>query len=225
MTQDTFFKTMLTMQDDINQRINQDWKSLNHAWYRAIWIECAELMDHYGWKWWKKQTPDNEQIQLELVDIWHFGLSDCLQRSSEQKTMSNSEHTETISELNDAINKPYEYPNLLTGIEDFTERTLKDRRFSAKHFFGLTKLAKLDLETLYRLYISKNVLNFFRQDHGYQSGSYQKIWSGKEDNVHLSEIVSEGQHKVAAHKWREHLYAQLKARYETPDQKQFTESP
>ena len=32
-------------------------------------------MDHYGWKWWKKQSPDTEQVKLELVDIWHFGLS------------------------------------------------------------------------------------------------------------------------------------------------------
>jgi hypothetical protein len=26
------------------------------------------MLDHYGWKWWKKQTPDTEQVILELVD-------------------------------------------------------------------------------------------------------------------------------------------------------------
>ena len=32
-------------------------------------------MDHAGYKWWKHADPDMEQIQLEVVDIWHFGMS------------------------------------------------------------------------------------------------------------------------------------------------------
>ena len=35
----------------------------------------------------------------------------------------------------------------------------------------------------------KNVLNFFRQDHGYQEGTYVKLWQGREDNEHLSELL------------------------------------
>lgn len=34
-----------------------------------FWTECAELMDHIGWKWWKKQEIDIEQAQIELIDI------------------------------------------------------------------------------------------------------------------------------------------------------------
>ena len=53
-----------------------DWMSRGREWYRAIWIECAELMEHYGgWKWWKHSRPDFAQVVLEIVDIWHFGLS------------------------------------------------------------------------------------------------------------------------------------------------------
>ncbi|TDJ65831.1 MAG: hypothetical protein E2O35_06725, partial [Proteobacteria bacterium] len=45
---------MLEMQDGMNSRVDGDWFNQERAWYRAIWIECAELMDHYGgWKWWK----------------------------------------------------------------------------------------------------------------------------------------------------------------------------
>ena len=45
---------MLQMQADMNARVDADWRSRGREWYRAIWIECAELMDHYGgWKWWK----------------------------------------------------------------------------------------------------------------------------------------------------------------------------
>ena len=67
--------TMLKLQSEMNTKVHADWQQQNFEWYRAIWIECAELLDHYGWKWWKKQTPDVDQIALELVDIWHFGLS------------------------------------------------------------------------------------------------------------------------------------------------------
>src|SRR5690606_11573135 len=67
--------TMLELQDGMNSKVSTDWRSAGFAWHRAIWVECAELMDHHGWKWWKKQTPDTEQVALELIDIWHFGLS------------------------------------------------------------------------------------------------------------------------------------------------------
>ncbi|MFA6630524.1 MAG: dUTPase, partial [Sulfuricurvum sp.] len=36
---------------------------------------------------------------------------------------------------------------------------------------------------LYRLYVGKNILNQFRQDHGYKEGHYIKIWNGLEDNA------------------------------------------
>ena len=35
------------------------------------------------------------------------------------------------------------------------------------------------------------MLNFFRQDNGYQDGSYIKDWQGKEDNEHLVELMAE----------------------------------
>ena len=69
-------RIMLSMQDDMNRHVDADWLSRDREWYRAIWIECAELMDHYGgWKWWKHAKPDYAQALLEIVDIWHFGLS------------------------------------------------------------------------------------------------------------------------------------------------------
>ena len=68
-------KEMLDLQNKINEKVHPHWREQNFEWYRAIWVECAELLDHYGWKWWKKQSPNQAQIELELVDIWHFGLS------------------------------------------------------------------------------------------------------------------------------------------------------
>lgn len=38
---------------------------------------------------------------------------------------------------------------------------------------------------VYKMYIGKNTLNKFRQDHGYKEGTYVKIWYGHEDNVYV----------------------------------------
>jgi hypothetical protein len=45
-------------------------------------------------------------------------------------------------------------------------------------------------DQVYVQYVSKNVLNIFRQEHGYKDGSYVKEWFGQEDNVHLVEIAA-----------------------------------
>ena len=47
----------------MNSRVHEDWINQGFEWYRAAWIECGELMDHVGYKWWKKQTPDMEQVR------------------------------------------------------------------------------------------------------------------------------------------------------------------
>ena len=46
-------KTMLSMQDRMNTRVHTDWINQQFEWYRAVWIECGELIDHVGYKWWK----------------------------------------------------------------------------------------------------------------------------------------------------------------------------
>ena len=49
--------------------------------------------------------------------------------------------------------------------------------------------AGMTADDLYRAYVGKNVLNFFRQDNGYKQGHYQKHWQGREDNEHLIELL------------------------------------
>lgn len=36
--------TMLDMQNSMNKKIHPDWIDQNYEWYRAIWIECGELL-------------------------------------------------------------------------------------------------------------------------------------------------------------------------------------
>ena len=69
----------------------------------------------------------------------------------------------------------------------------------------------LTFEDLYVSYIGKNVLNFFRQDNGYQNGTYKKLWSGKEDNEHLVELVE--YLDTNSNSFKDNLYNALESRY------------
>lgn len=36
---------MLAIQNAVNSNVDVDWKTKNREWYRAAWIETAELID------------------------------------------------------------------------------------------------------------------------------------------------------------------------------------
>lgn len=198
----TQLKVMFELQDSMNTRVNLDWRNQGNEWYRAIWVECAELMDHYGWKWWKQQEPDIEQVRLELVDIWHFGLSILLEKKCSPTIL--------LMELEEAFgaHKSNDFHEIL---ESFVEYTLVERDFNVPLFIALLDSVGMSFEELYCSYVGKNVLNFFRQDHGYQEGTYQKIWGGKEDNEHLVELMA--QLDDSDRQFSDKLYSHLSRRY------------
>ncbi|WNO10937.1 dUTP diphosphatase [Teredinibacter sp. KSP-S5-2] len=195
--------TMLKLQDSMNTKVHADWREQNFEWYRAIWIESAELLDHYGWKWWKKQIPDTEQVILELIDIWHFGLSALI--------MEGADHNTIASEIELKLKTAEKGSDFRADLEDFTLSTLSSKSFHVDKFAKLMADMDLSFEQLFKSYVGKNVLNFFRQDHGYQDGSYLKQWSGREDNEHLVDILS--QLDSSADDFQQQLYSALEARY------------
>lgn len=195
--------TMLEMQDAMNTKVHADWRQRNHEWYRAIWIECAELLDHYGWKWWKKQQPDRDQVILELVDIWHFGLSIVLSNES-----SVDDKVAKLYEELDFADVECDFPS---DVEVFAATTLTTKTFDVIGFSRLMCGIGLSFDELYRRYVGKNVLNFFRQDHGYKEGTYRKTWQGKEDNEHLVEIIE--QLDTTQQGFKDTLYTALSDRY------------
>ena len=195
--------TMLGMQSRMNTRVHEDWSAQGFAWHRAIWVECAELVDHYGYKWWKHQDHDLAQVQLEVVDIWHFGLSACFRSGVAIPALA--------AELEALWPKDPERFGVLEAAERLAAVAAGEQRFSVPAFVSLLVAADMDFDLLYRQYLGKNVLNFFRQDHGYQEGSYRKLWDGREDNEHLMELLTHidtsGDDAEGA------LYAALKDRY------------
>jgi len=198
---------MLDMQDAMNKKVNESWHEQGNAWFRAIWVECAELLDHYGWKWWKQQVPDIEQVNLELIDIWHFGLSILLEESIKNETS-----IEQVAEhIKSEFDNVYKYQDFKLAIEDFALNVLSSKSFDVRKFAGLLELAELSFDDLYSGYVGKNVLNFFRQDNGYKDGTYKKVWQGKEDNEHLVEALKELSQDSPT--FKDDVYKALGARY------------
>ena len=174
-------RTMLDLQDRMNTKVHPEWRQQGFEWYRAAWIECAELMDHAGYKWWKHADPDMEQIQLEVVDIWHFGMSAMICRCGSLD--------ELAAQITEDLSAAPKESSLLEATETLAESCITNQSFSTSAFLGLMAASGLSFEQLYRMYVGKNVLNSFRQDHGYKDGSYIKIWDGREDNEHLSDLL------------------------------------
>lgn len=197
-------KVMLELQDSLNKKIDIDWRSKRFPWYRAIWVECAELIDHYGWKWWKKSSPDVAQIKLELVDIWHFGLSDLMQESSID------EAAREITRRIDVKHKKEEQ-NFLELVEKFSARTICEKSFRIEEFVELTECIGLTKDELHNTYVSKNILNRFRQENGYKDGTYIKIWDGREDNQVLEEIMMRAD--FSDRNYAELIYQELDKKY------------
>ena len=194
---------MLEMQDAMNAHVNPDWRQAGNAWYRAIWTECAEMLDHYGWKWWKHQQPDLEQVRLELVDILHFAMSDYLLQESDNDAAA----VRIEAELSD----PRQCADLRTAIETMAQSTIAQQSMHFSDFANIMALIEMDFDQLYRTYVGKNVLNFFRQDHGYKDGSYIKTWAGREDNEHLVEVL--GDLDSSSPSFRDDVYQGLSNRY------------
>ena len=200
---------MLSLQQQLNDATNgEGWENgitKNGKlidWKRCSYLECAELIESYPWKHWKNidAQPDYENIKIEAVDIWHFIMSQAL---SDYKTKELGNMEELADNI---INLP--------NFEDFEKETVPtEKDYYAQievvealmrtlfcggsteklimSFIDVAMQSGLNLESLYKLYVGKNILNQFRQDHGYKEGSYIKIWNGEEDNVSMQKILDE----------------------------------
>jgi hypothetical protein len=176
-------RTMAEMQDSHNRHVHPDWLSQGYEYYRAVWVECAELLDHFGWKWWKKQESDLDQVKLEVVDIWHFGMSDLIRAGTLDAAAP------MLLRLGDPAPSA-SIESFRLAVESLAEATLRHRAFAMEPFADVLEALPLPFTELFDLYVGKNVLNNFRQDHGYKTGEYLKLWGGREDNQHLMDALA-----------------------------------
>lgn len=186
-------RQMLVLQGQMNGTVNEQWLTADYPFLRAVVVEVGEALDHLGWKWWKKQEPDEAQASIELIDILHFMLS--------HELVQTKGDVELAADRLVAASAPQQPSVYLDGK---VHHLNDDPRTLFELLAGLAAIRRSELcvleacfrsmnltwDQVYIHYVSKNVLNIFRQEHGYKDGSYVKEWYGQEDNVHLVEIVS-----------------------------------
>jgi len=201
---------MLQLQNQLNDATNgEEWvkgttKNGKHInWKRCIYMECAEMVDSFSWKHWKSinKEPDWANHQIEVVDVWHFimslGIEDYsinLKGGIEDLAINISQLPSFVTVDTDLIEFAKE-DEVITKVESLIRIAISkdtlDIESLISEFFDLVLMSGLNLDTLYRLYVGKNILNQFRQDHGYKDGTYIKVWNGEEDNVVMKRIWEE----------------------------------
>jgi dimeric dUTPase (all-alpha-NTP-PPase superfamily) len=217
---------MLMLQQQLNDATNGEGWELGVTkndkvidWKRCTYLECAELIESYPWKHWKNidAEPDYANIKIEAVDIWHFIMSQALEDYK-------IKHLGTIEKLAADINA---LPNFASFDADImqTEKNHYEQIATVEElirvifcdqgtqkmmesFINVAIQSGLNLDALYQLYVGKNILNQFRQDHGYKTGTYIKLWNGQEDNVIMQGIL-EKNHEISP----EDLYRALEEAY------------
>ena len=201
---------MLQLQAQLNDATNgENWtkgttkngKTIN--WKRCIYMECAEMVDSFSWKHWKSihQEPDWDNLQIEVVDVWHFIMSLAIENYALNLKGGIEDLAIDISDFDSFLtlenhNTSFDtQANIIQKVESLMLFSLSkdtlDLENLIKEFFELVLMSGLDLQTLYKLYVGKNILNQFRQDNGYKDGSYIKVWAGEEDNVVMKRIWEE----------------------------------
>lgn len=161
------------------------------------------MIDSFSWKHWKNidKEPDWDNLQIEVVDVWHFIMSLAIENYSQTLRGGIEDLAINISELQ-SFNKIdvkseefFPQGEVIEKVENIIRISIAKGDLELENllqeFFDLVIMSGLDLDTLYRLYVGKNILNQFRQDNGYKEGTYIKVWDGEEDNVVMKRIWEE----------------------------------
>jgi dimeric dUTPase (all-alpha-NTP-PPase superfamily) len=167
-------------------------------WNRCIHMEMAEFIDSFSWKHWKDlgKAPNLNNAKVELVDTWHFIMSQVIveHRGKDLDTASRVLMGQYLNSISDRVLLKSNYDEMIL----YVEKEIISRAASSSGsiysisgpFFNICFPMELKLEDIYTLYIGKNTLNVFRQNNGYKTGEYQKIWAGWEDNEVMTDIVA-----------------------------------
>ncbi|UTS52084.1 dimeric dUTPase [Synechococcus phage BUCT-ZZ01] len=201
-------RSSFDLQNTMNSLVDADWISRKRNWPLAMQVELFEAVGHVGFKWWKKETPNWDQAFIELVDTYHFMLSHIIElnaqvRENEQmmKGIGNTDPQEVfVDAVADMMEKSYDFfkdkqeyilneKEVVLTLQDAATDIL-DMEKLVQSLVILTHMMGKNPEEFLKMYIAKNVLNIFRQNNGYKTGEYIKIWEGKEDNEYLQEAIN-----------------------------------
>lgn len=234
------FKEALNKQNELNNSINSNWIVVKNPQHRAMWTEAAEMAESFYWYWWKdvNKEPDVENIKVEVIDIFHFLLSDYIQTFKNIEDIASyfnsrlhhlakfqDEYKSLVKER--ALSKAKEKEIILTVIDEFVSQAAnkKSGPVSAILFYKLMAYSEITLEELFKKYFGKCTLNKFRQDKNYKKAKYNmsnykedgylKEWKeNTEDNVFMLSIIEKLNIDTDINIFMEKLYKELNSIYE-----------
>lgn len=199
---------VIELQSKLNVSTNgSDWESGKTQdgrtidWHLCMIMEANEAIDSLNWKHWKdKDKPDDmNNFRMEITDIFHFLISENIVRGTCDSLLPIVSKTLSVDKV--ILDKDELIVNLKQFIYwvIYSESDMPDSKqgfiiANEIFFYIVHNTVEFSFDELYKLYIGKNVLNVFRQENGYDEGTYKKVFgevgSEVEDNVWLTKYLN-----------------------------------
>lgn len=180
-------RQIVKMQNELNEATITDWINKGLDWDSAILVEVAEAIDSTDWKWWKAGETDLVNLKIEAIDILHFLISKALVQYQDEELVA--------KQLNDMASrlKPSTQP-AKAWLKQVALYTLENKvTLAMQALLDLFMALEMDVSAIFEAYITKNLLNHYRQERGYKdaAANYPKIIDGEEDNLVFARLVKE----------------------------------
>ena len=204
------WEEMINIQKQFNTQVHPEWEKQNFNFKLAMFIETCELIDSFDWKWWKHSFANWENVEIEMVDIFLFMLSQLIINNNTTIPMSFF----IAKELkNESIRKKDK------KLETYITKKLQEEFIFALStnniintvliWIGIWYELGYNFINLYKLSKMKSTLNQFRQENGYQDGTYIKIWNSEEDNIVAQRLIK----NMSVQEIQENLLSELQTEY------------
>lgn len=187
---------LVEAQSKLNEIAVTGWKDQDLDWDMAIMDEAMEVFNSKNWKWWKdtdKNNVDWDNLEVEMIDIFHFLLSKSIKEDNANMiymamaTAENDKEAKTLDKFFENFWDQFLMACVIHStpiqIVAWTEAWYKIGSFD-KLFSG---------------YIIKGALNKIRLEYGYKEGTYKKIWNGLEDNDAVRPLFKDYDFDIDAH--------------------------
>lgn len=176
-------ESCIETQLQLNSLIDPEWQAKRLPWVLYMAIEMGELCDHLMPYHWKSGEPNHEQAFIELIDCFHFLVSDYFMKANDTTI-----ELTTARLVNHLLNRTKVDYQLLDPEVLFVSKA--PNMYCFDDMFRVAKFFHKSHKEFFQMYLAKDALNLFRQHNGYKKGTYIKKWAEGEDNVYLSKILS-----------------------------------
>lgn len=187
------FAHIVEMQCELNEKTVPNWLEKNLDWETAILVEVAEAIDSTDWKWWKHTETDLVNLKIEAIDLLHFLVAKRVDNESIKYELHTAQEL-VVVDLSSHFNecRPKSDCTIVEMLKGIASGILRGSTLNALAWLAcLFDALEMDAQAIYKAYVTKNLLNHYRQERGYKdpNGDYLKIINGQEDNIVFAAVI------------------------------------